>query len=159
LSRPRRVLCSHLIVAIALTTVLALQFGYASSSGLNNIPTADTASNLSLVIQGYSLFGAQRLPDHFAAFKFGFDPWEARRWRNRFEWGLDSRIAPGDVGPSVFQAKWATQPGPNWPAISIGVANLASTSAERHRAGAPFSFVVLTEIGKPLVRPVRLEQV
>jgi hypothetical protein len=144
LGRQRRVLCPHLTVAIALTTSLALQYGYASSSGLNNIPTADTAPNLSLVFQGYSLFGAQRSPDHFAAFKLGFDPWETRTWRNRFEWGLDSRVAPG-VGPSVFQAKWATQPGPNWPAISLGVTNLAPTSGERHRAGAPFSFVVLTE--------------
>jgi hypothetical protein len=118
---------------------------FASSSGLNNIPTADTAPNLTLVIQGYSLFGAQRSPDHFAAFKFRVDPWESRQWRNRFEWGLDSRIGSGEIGPSVLQAKWATQAGPKWPAISVGVANLAPTRSECSRAGEPFSFIVLSQ--------------
>lgn len=134
-----------LSITVALSTGPALQRTYGSSSGLNNIPTADTAPNLTLVFQGYSLFGDQRLPDHFAAFKFGLDPWESRKWRNRFEWGLDSRVAPGDAGPSVIQAKWATQPGPKWPAISIGVANMGSTREERVRAGAPFSFIVLSQ--------------
>jgi hypothetical protein len=137
--------CLHLGIGIVLGASLIQQLAFASSSGLNNIPTADTAPNLTLVIQGYSLFGSQRSPDHFAAFKFGVDPWESRQWRNRFEWGLDSRIGSGEIGPSVLQAKWATQPGPKWPAISVGVANLAPTRSERSRAGEPFSFIVLSQ--------------
>lgn len=135
----------YLSITIALSSGPALQCIDASSSGLNNIPTADTAPNLTLVFQGYSLFGVQRSPDHFAAFKFGLDPWESRQWRNRFEFGLDSRVAPGDAGPNVIQAKWATQPSAKWPAISIGVANLATTRAERLRAGRPFSFIVVSQ--------------
>lgn len=134
-----------LCITVALSSGPASQRVDASSSGLNNIPTADTTPNQTVVLQGYSLFGVQRSPDHFAAFKFGIDPWETRRWRNHFEWGLDSRIAPGNVGPSVLQAKWATQPDPHRPAISIGIANLGSTRAERLRAGAPFSFIVLSQ--------------
>lgn len=129
-----------LCITVALSSGPASQRVDASSSGLNNIPTADTAPNLTMVLQGYSLFGVQRSPDHFAAFKFGIDPRETRTWRNRFEWGLDSRVAPGDIGPSVFQAKWATQPSPRWPAISIGIANLGSTT---RRASSSWSTVLV----------------
>lgn len=128
-----------------IASVLAPEFGRASSSGLNNIPTADTAPHLTLVIQGYSSFGARRLPDHFAAFKFGVDPWPKQMWRNRFELGLDNSIANRNAGPGVVQAKWATQPGPAWPAFSVGVTNLASTMEERRQVGEPFSFVIVSQ--------------
>ena len=139
---------SPLGVCLGLTVVLLGVLpgrGYASSSGLNNIPTADTAPNLTLVLQEYSLSGAQRRPDHVAAFKFGIDPWETKAWRNRLEVGIDGSVATGRDGPAVLQAKWATQFNQKSPAISIGVANVASTAEERRRSGAPFSFVVLTE--------------
>src|SRR5262245_21040232 len=84
-----------------------------AASGLNNIPTADTTPNLTLVMQEYSTFGADRKPDHTAGFKFGIDPWEKTEWRNRFEFGLDGHLAPGDAGPAVFDLKYATQPRPN----------------------------------------------
>jgi hypothetical protein len=118
---------------------------YASSSGLNNIPTADTAPNLTLVFQEYSTFGAQRRSDDIAAFKFGFDPWETSSWRNRFEWGIDSHFAPGDAGPAVLQVKYATQPAPRWPAFCIGVANVAATASDRARTGQPFWYWVLSQ--------------
>lgn len=51
--------------------VAAPQRVQAAASGLNNIPTADTAPHLTLVIQEYSTFGAHRKPDHTAGFKFG----------------------------------------------------------------------------------------
>ena len=60
--------------AVAVVVAAWSQMGWATSSGLNNIPTADTAPNWTLVFQGCSLVGAQRSPDHFAAFKFGIDP-------------------------------------------------------------------------------------
>jgi hypothetical protein len=72
------------------------------------------------VIQGYSLFGAQRSPDHFAAFKFRVDPWESRQWRNRFEWGLDSRIGSGEIGPSVLQVLPGLRKRSFWPVVVAG---------------------------------------
>ena len=77
------------IAATFLSAALTPWKAQASSSGLNNIPTADTAPHLTLVVQEYSTFGAERKPDHTAGFKFGIDPWEESEWRNRFEWGLD----------------------------------------------------------------------
>src|SRR5712691_2696609 len=118
---------------------------HASSSGLNNIPTADTAPNLTLVVQEYSTYGAQRRPDHVAGFKFGIDPWETRAWRNRFEFGIDSHFAPGDAGPAVLQVKWATQPRSGWPALSVGVANIAATASDRAGTGQPFWYAVLSQ--------------
>jgi hypothetical protein len=128
-----------------LGAALAPQQIRASSSGLNNIPTADTAPNLTLVVQEYSTFGSQRGPDHIAGFKFGVDPWEKTRWRHRFEWGIDSHFAPSDAGPAVLQVKYATQPGPRWPALSVGVANIAATTNDRTRTGQPFWYGVLSQ--------------
>jgi len=118
---------------------------HASSSGLNNIPTAETAGNLKLVFQGYSTFGVSQGPNDVVAFKFGIDPWETSRWRNRFELGVDSRYAPDDAGPGMFQFKYTTQPDPKLPAICIGVANLGMTAMERVRTGQPFSYAVITQ--------------
>src|SRR5262249_15068580 len=72
--------------------------------------------------------GAQQRPSHFAGFKFGIDPWETSAWRHRFEWGVDSHLAPGGPGPAVLQFKYTTQPRSGWPALILGVANVASTS-------------------------------
>jgi hypothetical protein len=116
----------------------------AAPSGLNNIPTADTAPHLALVIQEYTTFGANRKPDHLAGFKFGVDPWQESEWRNRFEWGLDGRLGSGDAGPAFFHGKFATQPRPDLPALGLGVANLAVTEPNRERGGQPFSYAVLT---------------
>ena len=117
----------------------------ASSSGLNNIPTADTAGNRMLVFQGYSTFGAGQRPSDVVAFKFGIDPWAGAAWRNRFEFGADSRYAPGDAGPGVLQFKYTTQPDARLPALCLGVANLGFTASERTRGGQPFSYAVLTQ--------------
>ena len=106
--------------------------------------TADTAPHLTLVIQEYSTFGADRKPDHAAGFKFGVDPWVKSEWRNRFEGGVDGHFAPGDAGPAVFHAKYATQPRPDWPSLGLGVANLAVTENNRDRGGQPFSYAVLS---------------
>src|SRR5262245_9042032 len=118
--------CMHLpFVRLTLVSLILLSASeqiFASSSGLNNIPTADTAPHLTLVIQEYSTFGAKRKPDYTAGFKFGLAPWKDSEWQNRFEWGLDSHLASGDAGPAVFQFKYATQPRPNLPALGIGIA-------------------------------------
>jgi hypothetical protein len=132
-------------VSIAVAATLSGQLAFASPSGLNNIPTADTAPNLTLVLQEYSTFGADTRPDHVAGFKFGIDPWEKSEWRNRFEVGLDGHLAPGSAGPEVLQLKYATQPFADGPALGVGVANLAVTSDDRGRVGQPFSYAVLSQ--------------
>jgi len=116
----------------------------AATSGLNNIPTADTVPHLTLVLQEYSTFGARRPPDHTAGFKFGIDPWETSAWRNRFEVGMDGHFAPSDAGPAVFHAKFTTQPHASGPALGLGVVNLAATRDDRDRTGQPLSYAVLS---------------
>ena len=117
----------------------------ASSSGLNNIPTADTAPNLVPVIQEYSTFGAERKPDHTAGMKIGFGPWDKAFFDSRFEAGIDSHFAPDPAGPPVFQVKYAMQPWQQGPAIGIGSANLAVNNDGRDRVGQPFSYAVLSQ--------------
>lgn len=129
---------SRLFLSIALAA-LSVVWIHASPSGLNNIPTADTAPDRTVVIQEYSTFGADRKPDHTAGFKMGLQP-----WGQRFEWGLDGHLAPGDSGPAAFQIKYAIQPWEKLPTLGIGVANLAVTSEDRDRAGQPFSYAVLS---------------
>ena len=116
----------------------------ASPSGLNNIPTADTAPDLVPVIQAYTTFGENRKPDHTAGMKIGFGPWDKAAWNSRFEAGIDSHFAPDSAGPAVFQVKYAVKPWEEGPDLSIGSANLAVNSTDRARAGQPFSYGVLT---------------
>lgn len=117
----------------------------ASPSGLNNIPTADTAPHLVPVIQAFSTWGDDIDWNHWAGMKIGFGPWEDAAWGSRFEAGVDARYAPGSAGPAVFQVKYSLEP---WqekgPAIGIGSANLGLSSEARDRAGQPFTYGVLS---------------
>ncbi len=132
----------HLLTTLSL---LALPLAaLASPSGLNNIPTADTAPDLTPVIQTYTTFGADRKPDHTAGMKIGFGPWDKAAFNSRFEAGIDGHFAPGSAGPAVFQAKYSVQPWEDGPAMSLGSANLAVTDGDRARGGQPFSYAVLT---------------
>src|SRR5262245_51121198 len=124
---------------------LAIPNAHATSSGLNNIPTADTAPDLVPVIQLYSTWGDDRRPDHSAGMKIGFGPWDDAFWGSRFEAGVDGHYAPGDPGPAVFQLKYALQPWEKGPAICIGSANLAVTDNDRERGGQPFTYGVLSQ--------------
>jgi len=112
----------------------------ASPSGLNNIPTADTAGNQVLVLQAYSTGGHERRPDHTGGFKYGWVP----QAEHRFEFGADSHYAPGKSGPLVLQAKYAIQYNPQDPAFSVGVANMAPGTDDRRRAGQPFGYAVVS---------------
>jgi len=116
----------------------------ATSTGLNNIPTADTPPDLTAVVQGYATFGEGRLPDYSAGLKMGLSPWEDVL-RSRFEWGIDGHIAPHEAGPAVFQAKYALQPWEKLPKFTIGSLNIGVTSGDRARGGQPYSFAVLTQ--------------
>lgn len=125
------------IILLAASATLAP----ASPSGLNNIPTADTAGHREGVIQWYSTFDDSSGEDHVAGFKTGFQPFGPDY---RFEVGFDSHIAPGDAGPFVVQGKCAFQPWEGLPAFAIGTANLGLTSGDRADAGQAFSYAVMT---------------
>jgi hypothetical protein len=131
---------------VALTGALALTFdAHATTSGLNNIPTADTASHLTLVFQEYSFYKPGQPASHWAGFKFGIDPWHDQQRRSRFEVGLDGYLGTNDAGPAVLQAKWTVDTGKGLPSISVGTANVAATAAARQTAGQPFSYLVVTQ--------------
>ncbi len=116
----------------------------ASSSGLNNIPTTDTAGHRVLVFQDYPTFGARRVTDNFLAFKAGYDLWRARSSPLRIEWGLDGRTRPGDGAP-LLQVKMSYQPSLSGPTLCVGTANVAPSSGGRARVGQPYSFAVVSQ--------------
>lgn len=128
----------------ALTACLLPLAAQASPSGLNNIPTADTAPDLIPVFQAYSTIGEGQKPAHFAGMKIGFGPWDDAVLGSRFEAGVDSYLGANSAGPAVFQLKYSLEP---WekkgPAIGIGSANLGLTSDDRDRSGQPFSYAVV----------------
>lgn len=123
-----------LILGVALTAAVPV---FATPSGLNNIPTADTPGDRELVIQQFSTWGDDRQPDYSAGMKMGLQP-----WGQKLEWGVDGHLAPDDAGPAVFQAKYALQPANSWPTLALGIANLAVTSHDRDRAGQSFTYGV-----------------
>ena len=129
-----------LCAALALTAGSTLPL-LASSTGLNNIPTADTPPHRIGVFQWYSTFNTEGRPDHTGGFKFGLQPFGPP---HRFEGGFDSHLAPGNSGPVTFQVKYAVQPWEKLPTLGIGSLNLALTGEDRDRTGQPFSFAVLT---------------
>jgi hypothetical protein len=121
---------------ISLSTLLLTGLVHATPSGLNNIPTADTAPDDAVVIQVYDLFGEE--PHDFASgFKTGMD----LKWVD-LEWGLDSHLAPGPAGPLFFQTKVAFSP---WEEgkIAVGVAGVALSDTDV--AGDPFTYAVLSQ--------------
>lgn len=108
----------------------------ATPSGLNNIPTADTAAQGDLVVQVFDLFG-DGPHDLGTGFKTGWDlPWFD------LEWGLDSHVAPDPAGPLFFQTKIAFNPWKDG-AIALGVAGVALSDLDA--AGDPFSYAVLSQ--------------
>jgi hypothetical protein len=129
---------TRVLVVLFLALTLTRQAG-ATSTGLNNIPTADTPPDRVLVLQQFSTWGDERQPDYSAGFKMGLRP-----WGQRFEWGLDGHLAPDEAGPAVFQVKYALQPWEKLPTLGLGAANIAVTSDDRDRTGQAFKFAVLT---------------
>lgn len=111
----------------------------ATPSGLNNIPTADTAGEGDYVFQAFSNFGERRRPDNNLGFKTGLG-----LFGEKFEVGLDGRISPDKGGPAVAQVKYARtlQEGTS---LGIGIANIAFRGQDRDRAGNPFKYGILTQ--------------
>src|SRR5262245_14337870 len=111
----------------------------ATPSGLNNIPTADTAGQGEYVFQAFTNFGEQRRPDNNIGFKTGLS-----LFGEKFEVGLDGRITPDKGGPAVAQVKYARG---IWDGgtLGVGIANIAFRSQDRDRAGNPFKYGILTQ--------------
>ena len=111
----------------------------ATPSGLNNIPTADTAGQDEYVFQAFTNFGEGRRADTNLGFKTGLE-----LFGEKFEVGLDGRITPDKGGPAVAQVKYARS---IWDggSLGVGVANIAFRSQDRDRAGNPFKYGILTQ--------------
>jgi len=112
---------------------------WATPSGLNNIPTADTAGQGDYVFQAFTNFGEGRRADTNLGFKTGLD-----LFGEKFEVGLDGRITPDKGGPAVAQVKYARgiyEGG----TLGLGIANIAFRSQDRDRAGNPFKYAILTQ--------------
>jgi len=110
---------------------------FATPSGLNNIPTADTIGEREVAVQAFDSFGKTRQHDLSAGFKTGLDLSPVR-----IELGLDGNVLPNTSGPGYAQKKAAIQP---WDdaKLALGVANLAVSDFSR--ASDPFSYAVLTQ--------------
>lgn len=106
---------------------------WATSSGLNNIPTADVVPENVLVFQYFSDVGNDNVPDHFAGFKYG--P------AKNIEIGLDGRIFPEKAKEEalVAQAKMRLE-FTHELAAAFGILNLG----DRARAGNEAPFAVLS---------------
>lgn len=122
---------------VALGVLLAASPLFATPSGLNNIPTADTVGDRTVAVQAWDTFGSGAPNNYAMGFKAGLDFKPLS-----FEVGLDSGLAPSPAGPLYFQTKAAISP---WEkgAIAIGVANVPLTNPSR--AGDPFTYAVLTQ--------------
>jgi hypothetical protein len=122
-------------ILVALTGVAA-----ATPSGLNNIPTADTTPQRTLVLQAFGTVGGEADDDFNLGFKTGVDlgPLD-------MEFGADSHISPGDAGPVTVQAKLALPLGDNLPTIAIGSANTTFSGADANRAGETFGYLVVSQ--------------
>ena len=117
-----------LIISLFITEPL-----WATSTGLNNIPTADVVPESVLVFQYFTDVGNDNVPDHFAGFKYG--PMK------NVEIGLDGRVFPekGKEESIVAQGKMRFELDQNL-AIAFGIANLG----DRDKAGDEFPFGVLS---------------
>lgn len=126
-------------LAAGLSAILVSAPVLPTSTGLNNIPTADTPPDRTIVFQSFTNLGDERDPDYVIGFKGGLEA-----WGQRFEFGLDSRVGEGEADPLVLQFKYALPLGEDLPTVGVGVANLALTSRDRRDVGQPFTFGVLT---------------
>ena len=112
---------------------------FASRSGLNNIPTADTSAAGTGVVQAYSAFGEDRKPAFYSGARVGFTALE-----QPCEAGFDTRWAPGTTVPVYFNAKWRTHGPGSWPTLALGGASAAVRAEDRHRLGEPQTYAVVT---------------
>ncbi len=126
---------THLSAGLTLLMVGALLFGgplvWATPTGLNNIPTNDTAPPQTIVLQTLTNFGQDARSTYLFGFKMGVI--------ENLEIGADwIRNAEPEQHPAL-QAKYTLDLGPEWPKLGGGVANV---SAHRQRNGQAMPYVV-----------------
>lgn len=127
---PRESSCA---LALLCAVMIAAGPGFATPTGLNNIPTADVVPADVLVWQAFAQFGEDRDPAWFAGFKYG--PTE------NLEVGLDDTVAgAGSAGGPTLQAKYRVPVGES-SALALGAANV---STDRSRHGDVFPYLVLS---------------
>lgn len=124
----------RLFVYIILFSFLAAVPVWATSTGLNNIPTADVVPENVLVLQFISDFANNDTPVYTAGFKYGL-------FKN-IEIGLDGNIFPqkGKTETLAAQGKLRFELSDSL-SIAGGIANLG----DRARAGREFPFGVLSQ--------------
>lgn len=116
---------------------------FATPTGLNNIPTADTVPHRTVALQYFSSFGGANQfgtgepgkSGHWMGFKTGWDFEPVH-----VEWGMDSLLGTGLSGPLFFQTKVGFSPWEDG-TFAIGIAGIALTDIDR--AGDPFSYAML----------------
>lgn len=125
-----------MIQKLAILSLAAVGSAFATPSGLNNIPTADTVPHRTVAVQAFDYFSPGS-DDFWMGFKTGWDFSPLH-----LEWGLDSHLSPDPAGPLFFQTKVRFSP---WEGgdVAVGVANVALT--DTRRAGDPFTYAVLTQ--------------
>lgn len=116
----------------------------ASPTGLNNIPTADTPGDRQIVFQSYYTSDGDQQDDLWLAFKGGLHVGMDDEVSLRLEYGLDTRVADSDAGPTVAQLKVARDLGEDLPSVALGLANIGFSDSERDDAGQPFPYAVIS---------------
>ena len=122
-----------LFVYVVLFSLFITASAWATSTGLNNIPTADVVPENVLVFQFISDFANKSTPAYMTGFKYG--P------AKNIEIGLDGNIFPqkGKTETLVAQGKMRFELNDSL-AIAAGIANLG----DRARAGKEFPYGVLS---------------
>ena len=100
------------------TLLLTASAAWATPSGLNNIPTADTTPQGTFVLQGFTTVGDGRDADFNLGFKTGIDLKAVK-----LELGLASHLIPGKGGPVEPHFKVAVPLGEGLLVLAAGMAN------------------------------------
>ena len=124
----------------ALLLLAGIASAYATPTGLNNIPTADTTPQGTFVLQGFTTIGESRDADFNLGFKTGIDLKAVK-----LELGLSSHLVPGKGGPVTPHAKIAVPLGEGLPVIAAGAANITFSDEDRRRAGDTFAYFVVSQ--------------
>ena len=124
--------CSGLSFLVGTLLFLSVSASvHASSSGLNNIPTTDTAPTDAVVVQTWFNLGENLSREQFVGFK-------TSPIKN-LEVGIDWKaFTNASHGHAMFQAKYAVDIVPDLWKAAVGIANV---SFNRDHNGEPFPYV------------------
>lgn len=123
---------SAIVAAVSLGLAGSAPQAFGSATGLNNIPTADVVGEREVVLQQWSDYGSNQVPEHFVGVKAG--PVK------NLEVGLDAKVGAASLhrGPVMFQAKYRFAVGERL-AVAGGFVGL---SGDSKRTGKIMPYVV-----------------